>query len=138
MIVVDTSAVMAMVLEEPDNMGFRRAVARDPDPLISAASLVELDVVTLRRGGGAMRTMMERIIGAAELLVMPVEGQSLRFARRGFETFGQGRGDEPAALNFGDCFSYGLAMAKEAPLLFKGEDFSKTDVKVAEIPGEAA
>lgn len=131
MIVVDTSAIMAMVLDEQDGPTFTKVLSEESTVLMSAGTLLELDVVALRRGGTRMHAAMQRILRSTGVIIVPVEGQSLRYARNGFSRFGQGRRSKPSALNFGDCFAYGLAKAEGAPLLFKGDDFSRTDVAVA-------
>ena len=135
MMVVDTSAIMATVLREPDWEVYLDVIGQEPTLLMSAGTLIELDVVAMRRGRKMLRDKMQEIVVAAGVTIVPVEGRNLMYARQGFQDFGKGRGVEPSSLNFGDCFAYGLAKAEDAPLLFKGEDFTKTDVRIAEVPG---
>ncbi len=134
MMVVDTSAIMATVLREPDWEAYLGVLSREPTLLMSAGTLMELDVVATRRGRKPLRDKMQEIVMAAGVIIVPVAGKNLTHARLGFQDFGRGRGEEPSSLNFGDCFAYGLAKAEDAPLLFKGKDFALTDVRIAELP----
>lgn len=130
MIVVDTSALIAIFAAEPEAESFKSRIAEDDDPLLSAASLLEASIV-LRTPGGRRASDHELDEFVAEnLRVIGVDAAQAQIARDGHLRFGKGMG-HPAQLNFGDCFSYALAKALEVPLLFKGNDFAKTDIKSA-------
>lgn len=137
MIIVDPSALMAIILKEagaPEVEAFLRDSKRTF--VISAASFVEAFVSAERRldGRGGGRAM-ENLCKVLLIEPVPFDITQMAWAAEGFERFGKGRGAEPAVLNFGDCFSYGLARAKLAPLLFVGDNFHKTDVTPA-LPRE--
>ncbi len=126
---IDSSAILAIFFEEPDASVYAAAILNDTKRLISAATLVEVSIV-------AMRLRQPDPIGALDVLVMrlgleiiPVDHEQVLFARDGFRRFGKGR--NRAGLNFGDCFSYALAIATGEPLLFKGNDFGQTDIAIA-------
>ncbi|GAB3929030.1 ribonuclease VapC [Microlunatus endophyticus] len=126
-ITLDTSALVAVILGESDAERFTTAMLGNAgDCLISAATLVEAAIVVeARQGNGAaqdLRLLIEQI--GAE--VVPVDGETALVAVAAWQRFGKGR--HPAALNFGDCFSYALAKISGAPLLFKGSDFAQTDI----------
>jgi ribonuclease VapC len=128
-VVLDTSALLAMLLGEPERDAFIAALATADDPLISAATLVEASIVTEVKVGAAGVADLDALLGAAAVRCVAVDEAQARLARDAFARFGRGRG--PAALNYGDCFAYALARAMDRPLLFKGEDFEKTDVTPA-------
>jgi len=96
---------------------------------ISAATLVEVTMVAESRGGDQAIRLSEGIFRGAKVSVQPVTEEQAYVACRAYSSFGKGR--HPANLNFGDCFSYALAKVTGEPLLFKGDDFSKTDVQAA-------
>jgi ribonuclease VapC len=126
MIVVDTSALMAVVLDEPAADACIAAFAGEGVLLISAGTVAEALIVAARRGVG------EELAGLIEGLgfeVVPVTSAS---ARRMADAYGRwGKGIDPAGLNFGDCFAYELARERGCPLLYVGEDFSRTDIASA-------
>lgn len=127
MTVVDSSAVMAVLLQEPDAEAYARAM-QDLAPLIlSAGTLVELGAVALGRGGEALANDLYVLIEEADMEIVPVSLGDARAAIDGFARFGKGIG-RPACLNLGDCFAYGLAKSRGEPLLFKGDDFRRTDI----------
>lgn len=125
--VLDTSAILAILLNEPEINTFSAAIERDPVRLLSAASLVEASLVVESRYGEAGRRDLDLLLQAAEIEIAPLDARQADMARHAFRTFGKGR--HPAALNLGDCFSYALAQVSGEALLFKGNDFSKTDVR---------
>jgi ribonuclease VapC len=126
-IVVDTSALLAILLGEPERHTFVRALA-DQEPVISAGTLIEaLRAVQVRRGAAALPEL-HRLLTVHTFEVMPVDADQVALAQDGMVRFGTGRGAEPAVLNFGDLFAYALAKRLDAPLLFKGADFARTDV----------
>ncbi len=122
--IVDTSAVVAMLRGEPDAPVFLREVERAPRVLMSAASVLELSMVLGRDDPSLVDDFLRQLV----IEVIPVDEQQLRWARHGFIHYGRGSGSS-AKLNYGDCFSYGAAKALNEPLLFQGNDFVHTDVE---------
>jgi ribonuclease VapC len=131
--VVDTSALAAILFDEPDAGEFEAAIANDAVRLISAATVVEASLVVERRFGEQGGKELDALLREAEFEVVGVSQEQVNFARRALRTYG--KGVHPASLNFGDCFPYALAKASGEPLLFKGEDFSKTDIRNARTHG---
>jgi ribonuclease VapC len=129
MIVVDTSALMAIVLDEPDADACAAALEREADILISGGTVAEALIVSARRGVGAD---MARLIDGLGFEIGPVTLTSARNVADAYETWGKGL--HPAGLNFGDCFAYALAKERGCALLYIGTDFSKTDVTSALLP----
>ncbi|MBW9065750.1 type II toxin-antitoxin system VapC family toxin [Rhizobium herbae] len=127
--VIDTSAIVAIALNEPDAEALERKIVDAPLRLMSAASLLELTMVIETRLGEAGAAELDLWLHKAEVEIVPVEVEQAYVARRAWRKFGKGR--HPAGLNYGDCFSYALAAIRGEPLLFKGEDFSLTDIGVA-------
>jgi ribonuclease VapC len=126
-VVVDTSAIIAILTGEPERARFIELLADAADPLISAMTLVESAIVMLARVGPPGVKDLDELLAAAAVRIVAVDSTQAILAREGFERFGKGRA--PAALNFGDCFAYALARASGQPLLFKGEDFPQTDIQ---------
>ena len=134
--VIDTSAVIAILAQENDAERLADAISLDEVRLISAATLTEAGIVAtvlFGEGGGAD---LDDLLEEMQVEVVPLTRDHSRLAREAFAQYGKGR--HPARLNFGDCFSYALAKASGAPLLFKGNDFSQTDVKVVSLAVPAA
>ena len=129
MIVVDTSALIAILNREPDAALYAEAIAETDSPLISAATLLELHIVMLNRHGGRAGQLVDRLIQDAGCQIEHFTAQHLELAREAYARYGKGRNS--AGLNYGNCFSYALAKATGLPLLFKGSDFSKTDLIAA-------
>lgn len=127
--VIDSSALMAIFLNEPDASIYASAILNDPIRLISAAILAEASIVAIRRRQPDPIAALDILTTRLRLVAIPVDHEQALLARDGFRRFGKGR--HPAGLNFGDCFSYALAKQHGEPLLFKGNDFSQTDVLVA-------
>jgi ribonuclease VapC len=125
--IVDTSVIIALVREEPEAPSFGRALSRAVRPRISAANWVEAAMVAEGRGQADGAGRFDRVMAASGIEVVGVTPDMARRARDAWRRFGKGQ--HPAGLNFGDCFSYALAAELDEPLLFKGDDFSKTDVK---------
>lgn len=123
--VVDTSALVAILLAEPESASFSIALKRDPVRLISVASVFEAGMVLQRRFGRPHLIEIDEAIARFPMEVSPVTLEQLHWARYAFETYGRGR--HAARLNFGDCFSYALAKTTGRPILFKGDDFSQTE-----------
>jgi ribonuclease VapC len=126
-IVVDTSALMAIFESEPEETVFFDIILRADEALIAAPTRLEAFVVTTRRYGAEGGNAMETLIARLHLVAEPFDQAMLEVAQRAYQTYGRGR----FGLNYGDCFSYALAKARDLPLLFKGDDFAATDVKRA-------
>ena len=124
--VLDTSALLALLLDEPEAEAYRAALEEDVTRLVSAATLLETAIVIETRKGEAGGRELDLLLHKGEITVVAVDTDQVAEARRAYRRFGRGR--HAAGLNFGDVFSYALARAAGEPLLFKGEDFSKTDV----------
>jgi ribonuclease VapC len=127
--VVDTSAVMAVLQHEPEAEAFARAIEADPVRLISAVSLLEAGMLVEVRKGKAGCLELDNLLLRARLEVVPFDAEQAQLARLAFRRYGKGR--HPAGLNFGDCAVYALATTRGEHLLFKGEDFARTDVEAA-------
>jgi ribonuclease VapC len=124
--VIDTSAIVAIALNEPDAAELEVRIADDPVRLISAATVLEATVVLETRLGDAGGREFDLWLLKIGAEIVPVDAEQADAARRAWRRFGKGR--HAAALNYGDCFSYALALTRGEPLLFKDEDFAKTDV----------
>ena len=127
--VVDTSAIIAILFEEPEMDRFEQLIAGTPDVLMSAASHLEAGVVVLGRHGPSYLARVELALQRFGITVVPVTPEQAILAIAAYERFGKGR--HPAGLNYGDCFSYALAKARGEPLLAKGDDFTRTDAVMA-------
>jgi ribonuclease VapC len=127
--VIDTSAIVAIAFDEEEASFFEYLIVEDPIKLISAATLFEAAMVIEARLGEAGGRELDRWLSKAGLQIVPVAAAHVDEARSAWRRFGKGR--HPACLNFGDCFSYALSKITREPLLFKGDDFSKTDVVAA-------
>lgn len=127
--VLDTSALLVVLLGETEAPTFRALVARDPVRLLSAASLLETAIVIESRLGEAGGRELDLLVHKAGIEIVAVSSDQVEVARDAFRQYGKGR--HAAGLNFGDCFAYALCKTSGEPLLFKGEDFSKTDVRSA-------
>ena len=126
--VIDTSALIAILLSEPPAERLVTALESDPVHLVSAASVLETSLVMLGRYGENGDPQLDRLLRGIDAEVVPVGEEQLLIARDAALRFGRGR--HKAALNFGDCFSYALSAARGEPLLFVSTDFAKTDVAV--------
>lgn len=127
--IVDTSAVIAILFAEPDAKTYAQAIADAESCRMSAATLVEASIVTDVQTKNAGGRQLDALIRRARIAIEPVTEEHAHIARQAYADFGKGR--HPAALNYGDCFSYALAKATGEPLLFKGADFRKTDITSA-------
>lgn len=125
--VIDTSAVVAILLGESEAALFARQIAADPTRLMSAMSALEAAIVMQERKGPAGIGELDLQVQTAGFDIVSLDADQVRLARSAYDEFGQGR--HPAKLNLGDCCSYALARATGEPLLFKGNDFSRTDLK---------
>jgi ribonuclease VapC len=124
--VIDTSAIVAIALNEADAADLEERIADDPVRLISAATVLEATIVLETRLGDAGGREFDLWLLKVGAEVVPVDAEQTDAARRVWRRYGKGR--HAAALNYGDCFSYALALARGEPLLFKGDDFAKTDI----------
>jgi ribonuclease VapC len=129
--VVDTSAVVAILFDEPDGRRYAHALASAATRLISAVTRVELACVVEGRKGEPGRADLERLLEVGGFEVVAVTPIQAMRAIEAFRRFGRGR--HPAALNIGDCFVYALAATMEEDLLFKGDDFARTDIRSAPL-----
>jgi len=128
-IVVDTSAIVAILLGEPEGARFRDVIDQASQCLVTAVSRVEMSLVLEGRKADIGRVELENILRLTGVEIVAVTPAHADIAIEAFRRFGRGR--HKAGLNMGDCFSYALARALDIPLLFKGDDFARTDIKVA-------
>lgn len=125
--VIDTSAVVAIMRDEQEAEELALAIEADPVRLISAASLVECSIVVEVRFGEPGSRELDLLIHKAGVEIVAFDSRQAEMARLGYRRYGKGRHE--AALNYGDCFAYALARSLGEPLLFKGGDFELTDVE---------
>jgi ribonuclease VapC len=123
--VLDTSALLAILQNEPERRTFTEVIELAEVRLLSTASFVEASLVIESRYGPEGVRDFDALINVAQIKLVAVDNNRAYVARQAYRQYGKGR--HPAALNFGDCFSYALARAMGEPLLFKGNDFSQTD-----------
>ena len=123
--VIDSSAIIAILKLEDEAEIFAKAVSSDPVRLLSAATMVEIGIFLIARSDSAYQEF-EQLIADIDIQIVPVDEQQSRIALDAFRHYGKGR--HPARLNYGDCFTYALAKLSGEPLLFKGNDFSQTDI----------
>ena len=126
MIVSDTSALMALVMYEPEAPDIRHAIEEAGQTLISAATLVEFYIVAMGKGNDAYIRALG-LLQELPIAVIPFDEEQSEIACNAYEAYGKGR-EHPAQLNFGDTFAYALASVRGLPLLYKGEDFARTDI----------
>jgi ribonuclease VapC len=127
--ITDSSALFAIVFAEPDVYIYVSAILNSTDRMLSAASLVEISMLAMRYRAPDPVALVDKLIEQFEILIVPVSHEQALLARDAFRRFGKGR--HKAGLNLGDCFSYALAKQTGKPLLYKGNDFSKTDIQSA-------
>ena len=127
--IIDSSAVLAVLSGEPDSERYERAIADATSCRMSAANFLESAMVLEGRGGASAGHQLDVFIERGPIEIVPVTPEHAQAARRAWRRFG--KGNHPAGLNFGDCFAYALAEAEREPLLFKGRDFALTDIEVA-------
>jgi ribonuclease VapC len=130
--VVDSSALLAVVLQEDERPIFEDLILRSSDAVMSVASVLEVAITLLGRRRDADAARLEETLSILAISAHVLDVQQGILARQAFVRFGRGR--HPARLNFGDCFAYALAKARDEPLLFKGDDFAKTDIVPAWRP----
>jgi ribonuclease VapC len=128
-VIIDSSAVLAIVLREPDGRRYLRAVLDGDHRRMSVSNWLEATMVVDRRGNAIAVNRLEEFMLNAAIELIPVSVSQASIARLAWRTFG--RGIHPARLNYGDCFAYALAKESREPLLFKGNDFAQTDIEPA-------
>ena len=129
--VIDSSAILALLFNEPEADDVEIAIDEDPIRLMSVASGLEAAIVVEARLGAAGGREFDLLLHKARIELVAVTSEQMEVGRTAWRRFGRGRHE--ANLNFGDCFSYALAAVSGEPLLFKGDDFSKTDVQRARL-----
>jgi ribonuclease VapC len=129
--VIDTSAIVAILLNEPERESFTSSILAAPSRLMSAISKLEAGMVLIGREGVQIAADLDELIGQFDIEIVPFDNAHASIARDAFVRYGKGR--HPAGLNFGDCAAYALAIAEAEPLLFKGTDFGATDVQVVAV-----
>jgi ribonuclease VapC len=132
--VIDSSALLAILFDEPPAPVIERAIEADPTRLLSAASLVEAGIVVEARLGDVGARELDLVLVTISAAVVPVDREQAEEARRGYRAYGKGR--HPAALNYGDCFTYALAATSEEAVLATGTEFAQTDVAVVALPAD--
>jgi ribonuclease VapC len=125
--VIDTSAVLAILFNEPEAEQFEIALETDANRLMSAASVLEAAIGVEARLGEAGGKEFDLLLSTANITIVPVTVAPIAAARQAYRTYGKGR--HPAGLNYGDCFAYAMAKLSGELLLFKGNDFVQTDIK---------
>jgi ribonuclease VapC len=126
--IIDTSALVAIFLNEPERQSFLADIIAAETRLVSAATVLEAGIVLEARRGESAGREFDLFVLRANLQIVPVDAEQANLARSAWRKYGQGR--HPAALDFGDCLSYALAKATGEPLLAKGADFGLTDIAV--------
>lgn len=127
--IVDTSAILAVLLGEREADDFTEGIVKSEVCLMSAVSFVEASIIAEFNGGDGGVRQLDAFLRTAGISIEPVSEEHALAARQAYSDYGRGR--HPAGLNFGDCFSYALAKVSREPLLFKGSDFRKTDISAA-------
>ncbi len=127
--IVDSSALLAILLDEPEADRLSVAIGTAVEPRISAANWFEAAMVADNREGGRIRQAFDELTARLSIVIVPLDAQMAAVARDAHRRFG--RNQHSAGLNFGDCFAYALASVTDQPLLFKGADFGQTDIQAA-------
>lgn len=128
--IVDTSALVAIIVGEPERTLFLEAILNDPEPKASAGTLLELGIVIDRLADPVATRRVDDLVSALGIEVVPVTAEHVTLGRAAYRDFGRGSGHR-AQLNFGDCFAYALARETGEALLFKGDDFTHTGIAAA-------
>ncbi|MES2441861.1 MAG: type II toxin-antitoxin system VapC family toxin [Pseudomonadota bacterium] len=128
--IVDSSAIVAVLREEPEaGPLFEALLANAGHMRMSAANYLEAGIVIDQNDDPALSARLDALLAELQIEIIPVSSELARIGRQAYREFG--KGNHPARLNFGDCFAYALAKASGEPLLFKGNDFSQTDIIAA-------
>ena len=133
--IVDTSALIAIVRQESDAHSYAAAIEASPVNRISAATFLEVSIVIDRARDPLVSRRLDELLAEGRFVIEPVSEAQARTAREAYRDFGKGSGHR-AGLNFGDCFAYALARELNEPLLFKGDDFGHTDIPFVGRPAE--
>jgi ribonuclease VapC len=128
--IVDSSALIAIIADEPEAGAFMQALARAPLKKMSAGTYLECAIVLDGKRDPVLSARLDDLLSGAAITIEPVTEDQARIARQAYRDFGKGSGHR-AQLNFGDCFAYALAKDRAEPLLFKGTDFGLTDIRAA-------
>jgi ribonuclease VapC len=128
--VIDSSALIALLLSEPEAADLIAAIAAASSRVVSAPTYLEVAIVILARSGPKPQEQLDRLLNDLEIEVASFARDQAALAVTAYRQYGKGTG-HAAGLNFGDCFSYALAKLRNEPLMFKGDDFSRTDLEVA-------
>ena len=134
--VIDTSALVAILNDEPERPGLAAAIERDPARLVSAVSLFEASVVVQARYGEDGVDDLDLLLAKMGAEIVAFLPEDVPLVRQAYRDYGKGR--DRAGLNFGDCFAYALSVKTGEPLLYKGDDFARTDVAAVALRGDAA
>jgi len=129
--VIDSSALVAILLDEPERAQFEDAIRADLTCLVSAVTKLEASIVLFSRRRRPMLDELDLLFGRIATTIVPFDDHQAEIARDAFARFGRGR--HHAGLNFGDCAAYALSIAEAEPLLFKGTDFGATDVEIVRL-----
>ena len=129
--IIDSSAVIAVLFDEPDREKITRAIGDDDRRFMSTATLLEASIVVEAKRGEHAGRELDLLLHRADVEIVPFDTEQSRVAIAAWRQFGKGR--HPAALNFGDCFAYALSAITGEPLLFSGDDFDKTDVAAVDL-----
>jgi len=129
--VIDSSAIVAILLNEADAADIAQAIESNSQRLLSAANLLEASIVIESRKGEAGGRELDLLIYRAAIEIVAVDQEQAELARIAWRRFGKGR--HPAGLNYGDCFANALARTRQLPLLFQGDDFSRTDIDIVPL-----
>lgn len=129
--VIDTSALLAVLQQEPDAESIARTIENASLRLLSAANLLEASIVIESRKGDVGGRELDLLLYRGQIEIVPLDQEQAEAARAAWRQFGKGR--HPAALNYGDCFAYALARTRQLPLLFRGTDFSQTDIECVPV-----
>lgn len=124
--VLDSSALVAILTGEASATALLNAIEADPNRLVAAPTVLEASIVLERRGGRELVEVLDVFLARIRATIRPFDADQMSLARSAFSRFGKGR--HPAGLNYGDCFSYALAQFAGEPLLFIGSNFAQTDV----------
>lgn len=132
--IVDASALLAILFQEEDALQYAQALATADTCRMSAANFLEAAINVDHRGDAAAGRQLDRLIERAQIAIEPITFEQAQIARQAYFDYGKGR--HPAGLNFGDVFAYALAKVTREPLLFKGNDFSQTDIEAVPLQGD--
>lgn len=129
--IIDSSAIIAILCDEPERKTFIGCITKTSNRGLSVAGFVETSIVLEARYGYDGTRDFDLFLAKAQITLIPIDIEQAKIARQAFKKYGKGR--HIAGLNFGDCFSYAAAKSKNKPLLFKGNDFSQTDIQCCEV-----